>query len=48
MNDMNNQVNEILTANGLDFTIEKLPLVGMQTSSAVNEQGEIITDKSRM
>jgi hypothetical protein len=46
MNDMNNQVNEILTANGLDFTIEKLPLVGMQTSSAVNEQGEIITDKS--
>ena len=35
------RVNEILTSNGLDFTIEKLPLVAPKVSMHVNELGEL-------
>lgn len=38
------KVQEILKSNGLDFRIEKLPLVGIQNVSAVNEGGELISD----
>jgi len=38
------QVNEILTANGLDFTIEKLPLVAKQNVMLVGDGGSLIND----
>jgi hypothetical protein len=37
-----NKVNEILTTNGLDFTIEKLPMVAQQSIMAINESGNLV------
>lgn len=36
------KVNQILTANGLDFTIEKLPLIAPKTTTAVNADGNLV------
>jgi hypothetical protein len=38
------RVNEILTANGLDFTIEKLPMFAKQPIIALDELGNIVND----
>lgn len=38
------QVNEILTANGLDFSIEKLPLVAKQNIVSVGANGSLVDD----
>lgn len=43
-NSINERVNEILTANGLDFTIEKLPLVGKQKIVSVSADGNLVDD----
>jgi hypothetical protein len=40
--DFNNKVNQILTANGLDFTIEKLPLIAPKTTMGVNAHGGLV------
>jgi len=43
MNDsLNARVQEILTSNGLDFQIEKIPLVGVQPTVSVDTNGELI------
>ena len=44
MNNSNfdSRVNEILTNNGLDFTIEKLPLVAPKTTMGVNANGGLV------
>jgi hypothetical protein len=41
MSDIKKRVDEILTSNGLDFTIEKLPLVAPRSISVVTEAGEL-------
>ena len=41
MSDLKTRVNEILTTNGLDFTVEKLPLVAPRNRSVITDSGEI-------
>lgn len=41
--EIQNKVQEILTANDLDFRIEKLPLVAKQPISVINDEGELDT-----
>ena len=36
------KVNQILTSNGLDFTIEKLPLIAPKTTMGVNAHGGLV------
>lgn len=38
------RVNEILVSNGLDFEIEKLPLVGKQLITSVGQGGSLVSD----
>ena len=45
MNDsISTRVQEILTTNGLDFRIEKIPFVGVRQIMAVNNSGDIVND----
>ena len=44
MSDLKTRVNEILTTNGLDFTVEKLPLVAPRNRSVITDGGEIIDE----
>ena len=37
-----NKVSEILTNNGLDFTIEKLPLVAQQSIMGIGDGGNLV------
>lgn len=43
-NDLDLRVNEILTANGLDFTIEKLPMFAKQPIISIDGGGNIVND----
>lgn len=43
---IDSKVQEILTNNGLDFTIEKLPLVGQRNTTSINEGGELVDSKT--
>jgi hypothetical protein len=40
--DFDAKVNQILTSNGLDFTIEKLPLVAPKTQTSVSPSGDLV------
>jgi hypothetical protein len=44
LDSIQNKVQEILTTNDLDFTIEKLPLVGKQKVVTVGEGGSLVDD----
>ena len=44
MSDLKTRVNEILTTNGLDFTVEKLPLVAPRNRSVITDGGEIVDE----
>ena len=42
MENLKDRVNQILVDNGLDFNIEKLPLVAQLPSSAINGNGDVV------
>ena len=43
-NSLDLRVNEILTANGLDFSIEKLPMVAKQPIMSLDSGGNLVND----
>jgi hypothetical protein len=47
-NDLKMRVQEILTANGLDFQIEKIPMVGIQPTVSVDDNGELIKSSKQI
>jgi len=48
MSDLKTRVNEILVGNGLDFTINKEPLVATVNNTVINNVGEIVTETSQL